>query len=133
MFALGTWTCRWTFSHGIPQAPAVTELMLVPKELTVPITVVGIRFAFAASEGNCGIQQEERSTKGRGTFEGIYNVASAMEMAARNQETVSENIANATTPGYRRQGLLFEATSALASQARNDTQTQAQVRGLAAV
>jgi flagellar basal-body rod protein FlgF len=43
---------------------------------------------------------------------GIYNVASAMEMAANNQETVSQNIVNAATPGYRRQGLLFEATAA---------------------
>jgi flagellar basal body rod protein FlgG len=53
---------------------------------------------------------------------GIYNVASAMELAARNQETVSQNIVNATTPGYRRQGLLFEATTVSPTQPRSDTQ-----------
>jgi flagellar basal-body rod protein FlgF len=50
---------------------------------------------------------------------GIYNVASAMESAARNQETVTENIVHATTPGYRRQGLLFDATTVSAPQAQN--------------
>src|ERR1022692_2633637 len=39
---------------------------------------------------------------------GIYSVAGAMEMASRNQEIVAENLTNAATPGYRRQGLLFE-------------------------
>jgi flagellar basal-body rod protein FlgF len=43
---------------------------------------------------------------------GIYSVAYAMEMAARNHEIVSENLVHATTPGYCRQGLLFEATAA---------------------
>jgi flagellar basal-body rod protein FlgF len=43
---------------------------------------------------------------------GIYSVANAMEVAAHNQEIVSENLVNATTPGYRRQGLLFEANPA---------------------
>jgi flagellar basal-body rod protein FlgF len=43
---------------------------------------------------------------------GIYSVANAMETAARNQEIVSENLVQATTPGYRRQGLLYEASSA---------------------
>jgi flagellar basal-body rod protein FlgF len=47
---------------------------------------------------------------------GIYSVASAMEMAARNQEIISENIVHATTPGYRRQGLVYEATAAGVSQ-----------------
>jgi flagellar basal-body rod protein FlgF len=42
---------------------------------------------------------------------GIYNAAYAMEMAARNHEIVSENLVHATTPGYRRQGLLYEATA----------------------
>jgi flagellar basal body rod protein FlgG len=39
---------------------------------------------------------------------GLYNLAGAMETASRNQEIVSENLVHATTPGYRRQGLLFE-------------------------
>jgi flagellar basal-body rod protein FlgF len=43
---------------------------------------------------------------------GIYSVASAMETAARNHEVISENIVNATTPGYRRQGLVYESSAA---------------------
>ena len=43
---------------------------------------------------------------------GIYSAAYAMEMAARNHEIVSENLVHATTPGYRRQGLVYEATAA---------------------
>jgi flagellar basal-body rod protein FlgF len=43
---------------------------------------------------------------------GIYNAAYAMEVATRNHEIVAENLVNATTPGYRRQGLVYEATAA---------------------
>ena len=43
---------------------------------------------------------------------GIYNAAYAMEVATRNHEIVSENLVNATTPGYRRQGLVYEASAA---------------------
>jgi len=39
----------------------------------------------------------------------MYSAASALETAAANQEIVAENLANCTTPGYRRQGLLFAA------------------------
>jgi flagellar basal-body rod protein FlgF len=39
---------------------------------------------------------------------GLYRVAGAMEMVSRNHEMVSENLVNATTPGYRRQGMIFE-------------------------
>jgi flagellar basal-body rod protein FlgF len=39
---------------------------------------------------------------------GLYTVAGAMETAARNHELISENLVHATTPGYRRQGLVFE-------------------------
>ena len=46
---------------------------------------------------------------------GLYNVASAMEVAARNQEVVSNNLANLNTPGYRRQGNYFEVQSNLQS------------------
>ena len=42
---------------------------------------------------------------------GIYNVASAMEAASRNQEIAAENLTNAVTPGYRRQGTLFEVNA----------------------
>lgn len=39
---------------------------------------------------------------------GMYNAASALAAADANQELVAENLANATTPGYRRHGLVFE-------------------------
>ena len=39
---------------------------------------------------------------------GLYSVAGAMEVATRNQEIVAQNLAQVTTPGYRRQGLVFE-------------------------
>jgi flagellar basal body rod protein FlgG len=56
---------------------------------------------------------------------GIYNVASAMEMSARNHEIVSENIVHAATPGYRRQGLLYDATAATAAQQAENTTASA--------
>jgi flagellar basal-body rod protein FlgF len=39
---------------------------------------------------------------------GLYRMAGAMETVSRNQEMISENLVNATTPGYRRQGMVFE-------------------------
>lgn len=39
---------------------------------------------------------------------GLYRVAGAMETVSRNHEIVSENLVNAATPGYRRQGMVFE-------------------------
>jgi flagellar basal body rod protein FlgG len=39
---------------------------------------------------------------------GLYSAASALDAATVNQEIIAENLAQATTPGYRRQGLLFE-------------------------
>ncbi len=47
-------------------------------------------------------------------------MAGAMEMASRNHEIVSENLVHATTPGYRRQGLIFEATAASTMPASGD-------------
>ncbi|MBI1832808.1 MAG: flagellar hook basal-body protein [Planctomycetes bacterium] len=40
----------------------------------------------------------------------LYSVASALESSTRNQELVAENLANSATPGYRRQGLVFEVS-----------------------
>jgi flagellar basal-body rod protein FlgF len=40
---------------------------------------------------------------------GMYNAASALDAAALNQDLLADNLANANTPGYRRQGLVFEA------------------------
>jgi len=38
----------------------------------------------------------------------MYSAASALDMATLNQEVVAENLANANSPGYRRQGVVFE-------------------------
>ena len=40
---------------------------------------------------------------------GLYQAGSALQTASLNQELVADNLANATTPGYRGQGLVFEA------------------------
>ena|SRR5580765_5533659 len=40
---------------------------------------------------------------------GLYSAASALDAATTNQELVAENLANANTHGYKRQGLVFEA------------------------
>jgi flagellar basal-body rod protein FlgF len=41
---------------------------------------------------------------------GLYSAGAALETATANQEVSAENLAHATTPGYRRQGLSFDAT-----------------------
>jgi flagellar basal-body rod protein FlgF len=55
--------------------------------------------------------------EGAGMLRGIYGVAGALEMAARNQDIVAENLSNATTPGYRRHAHLFEAPDLSSSNA----------------
>ena len=40
---------------------------------------------------------------------GLYQAGSALQSAALNQEMAAENLAHATTSGYRRQGMTFEA------------------------
>lgn len=40
---------------------------------------------------------------------GLYQAGSALQSAAANQEVAAENLAHATTPGFRRQGMTFEA------------------------
>lgn len=39
---------------------------------------------------------------------GLYGAGSALQAASLNQDTIAENIAQATTPGFRRQVALFE-------------------------
>jgi flagellar basal-body rod protein FlgF len=51
--------------------------------------------------------------KGSLVIRGMYSAASALDTAATNQELVAENLAHASTPGYRRQGLLFAAYNPL--------------------
>jgi len=40
---------------------------------------------------------------------GIYSAATALDAAQQNHDALSENLANATMPGYRRRGLVFES------------------------
>lgn len=40
---------------------------------------------------------------------GLYTAGSALQSAMLNQELVADNLANATTPGYRKQGMTFES------------------------
>jgi flagellar basal body rod protein FlgG len=40
---------------------------------------------------------------------GLYSAAGAIGLASRNHEIVAENLANVTTTGYRRHGLVFDA------------------------
>jgi flagellar basal-body rod protein FlgF len=40
---------------------------------------------------------------------GLYNAATALEAAITNQELVADNLANISTAGFRRHGLIFEA------------------------
>jgi flagellar basal-body rod protein FlgF len=42
-------------------------------------------------------------------LQGYYSAASGMRAALENQEILAQNLANAPVPGYRRQGLIFEA------------------------
>ena len=44
-------------------------------------------------------------------LDGLYKGASALDMLARQQETVAANIAHLNTPGYRREVFSFAQTS----------------------
>lgn len=59
---------------------------------------------------------------------GIYSVANAMDAASRNQDIIAENLTHAVTPGYRRQGSLFEL-NAQANDVAAATQNSAKARG----
>jgi flagellar basal-body rod protein FlgF len=52
---------------------------------------------------------------------GIYDAGAAVQASALNQELVAENLAHATTPGYRRQGMTFEALLAAGQPSPNPT------------
>src|SRR5262249_8778058 len=85
----------------------------LPKE-TVPGVATGLRDL----GGLRRFAQPQAALHGRNAtmLRGVYNVANAMELAERNHEIASENLVHATTPGYRRQGLTFNASSATGSQ-----------------
>ena len=55
---------------------------------------------------------------------GLYNGASALDMLARQQETIAANIAHLNTPGYRRAVLSFAQTSDTAVSAVNPPSSQ---------
>ncbi len=41
-------------------------------------------------------------------IQGMYSAATAVDALGQSQDVVAQNIANATTPGYRRQAVVFE-------------------------
>lgn len=43
---------------------------------------------------------------------GLYQAATALQTASANQEVTAENLVHATTPGFRRHGMTFEALMA---------------------
>jgi flagellar basal body rod protein FlgG len=47
---------------------------------------------------------------------GLYSASTALEAARVNQEIVADNLANVSTPGFRRHGLVFEAVQQQALQ-----------------
>ena len=96
----------------------MSKLSHGPRRPTATIAMIGIPFAFAPVPTIMANLRRLAKKKEPAMLRGIYNVASAMELAARNQETVSQNIVNAATPGYRRQGSVFDATSGVASHPR---------------
>src|SRR5205085_8604803 len=40
---------------------------------------------------------------------GLYSAATALDAAISNQELTADNLANVSTPGFRRHGLVFES------------------------
>ncbi len=61
---------------------------------------------------------------------GLYDAGSALQAATINQEVTAENLAHATTPGYRRQGVTFQAL--LAAGLRPDPTSSAPAAGAGA-
>jgi flagellar basal body rod protein FlgG len=47
--------------------------------------------------------------EGVAMLSGLYSAAAALELGARNHEVIAENLAHVATPGYRRQGLIFDS------------------------
>lgn len=56
---------------------------------------------------------------------GMYSAASALVASVRNQELVAENLAHASTPGFRRTGMAFETLQLDPGAARPMAGTQA--------
>src|SRR5207245_91558 len=48
---------------------------------------------------------------------GLYSAATALDAAVSNQELVADNLANISTPGFRRHGLIFEVVQQAATAA----------------
>jgi flagellar basal-body rod protein FlgF len=57
-------------------------------------------------------------------LQGYYSAASAMSAALQNQDILSQNLAHAPVPGYRRQTLSFEEFVASQSAANDPTSSQ---------
>jgi flagellar basal-body rod protein FlgF len=59
---------------------------------------------------------------------GLYSAASALNGFEQNQDVLAQNLANASTPGYRRRGLSFESMSPAARDSAGP-QKQGQLSG----
>ncbi|MBI3408000.1 MAG: flagellar hook basal-body protein [Planctomycetes bacterium] len=46
---------------------------------------------------------------------GLYSASSAIDVASQNQDLIADNLANCTTPGYRRRGMTFDVLQAAAN------------------
>jgi len=54
---------------------------------------------------------------------GLYSAATGLEVATRNQEIISHNLAHVSVPGFRRSVVSFESFEAAVEQQRLDTLT----------
>ena len=52
---------------------------------------------------------------------GMYSAASALVVASEQQEVTAANLANATVPGYRERGLVFESFDRILGRAEPPT------------
>jgi flagellar basal-body rod protein FlgF len=71
----------------------------------------------------------EQSEKGTAMVNGLYSAASGLNAAEQNHEVVSQNLANANVPGYRRRALAFESFA----QTLNQTTQPGTAQGLKGV
>ena len=56
-------------------------------------------------------------------FQGLYTAATAVNALGQNQDVVTQNIANAMVPGYRRQSVAFESLASDQTQAATQSQS----------
>src|SRR4051812_33455995 len=54
-----------------------------------------------------GVMRNSSQRFGTGMLRGLYQLGAGLHAATLNQELTAENLANAASPGYRRQGMSF--------------------------